>query len=407
MNKFKKSELSEKNYFEDDNGIKINKLLTLIEDSDYYQNIIDYFKLDVSDETLIEIPGARTMFAVLNSISKKYKKVDLLSNLNDIYFNYDDDEFKIEFLNTMTNPYFNNLEINELAALPIHSGERDFFTNLFDMDKYARQLINRGHRDILNQNLELLKSKEDYVKRYRLLHSIEDNNFFLRAIISEDRYFNYDNNLTFVIALLKLHYEKQASGVEYYLSYSEYNESYLRLYFRTSEIKELKGVGYLQNMLLVSNDEIKREALRFSTICSINFKTSNDTTERLFIKPKDIKNKVLSISHGTGPDCAFESLEKFVKSKDIFESLCEEIKSVASIKEHNQIIHLVRSKIENSNTESIKKSKEDLKKVLLKDIKNTTQLLETFNKLMLLDVLEIDAKEYLRYVIYDALVDRK
>ena len=179
MNKFKKSELSEKNYFEDDNGIKINKLLRLIEGSEYYQNIIDYFELDVNDETLIEIPGSRTMFAVLNSISKKYKKVDLLSNLNDIYFNYDDDEFKIEFLNTMTNPYFNNLEINELAALPIHSGERDFFTNLFDMDKYARQLINRGHRDILNQNLELLKSKEDYVKRYRLLHSIEDNNFFL------------------------------------------------------------------------------------------------------------------------------------------------------------------------------------------------------------------------------------
>ena len=67
----------------------------------------------------------------------------------------------------------------------------------------------------------------------------------------------------------------------------------------------------------------------------------------------------------------------------------------------------MRTKIENSTTESIKKSKEDLKKVLLKDIKNTTQLLETFNKLMLLDGLEIDAKEYLRYIIYEALIERK
>ena len=297
MNRFNKKELSEKNYFEDDNGIRMNKLLQLIESSEYYNNIINYFEIDANDETLIQIPGARTMFTVLKKISKEFVKVDLLSNLKDIYFNYEED-FKIEFVNTMANPYFNEIEINDLAALPIHSGERDFFSNLYEMDKYARQLINKGHRDILNQNLELLKSKEDYVKRYRLLHSVEDNTFYLRAIISEDRYYNYDNNLTFVIALLKLHFETKASGVQYYLSFSEYNESYLRLYFRTSEMKELEGIGHLQNMLLVSNDEIKREALRFSTICSINYKTSNDTEERLYIKPKDIKNKVLSITHG-------------------------------------------------------------------------------------------------------------
>jgi hypothetical protein len=406
MNEFSKRELSEKNFFEDDNGIQINKLLTLIKNNDYFKNVIDYFELDENDSTLINIPGARTMFTVLKSISMDFIKVDLLSSLSDIHFNHNDC-FKIEFANTNINQYFNSIGINELIALPIHSGERDFFTNLFDMDKYAKQLINRGHKDILNQNLELLKSKENYIKRYRLLHKVKDNTFYLRAIISEDRYYNYDNNLTFVIALLKLHFESESSNVKYHLSFSEYNESYLRLYFRTSEMKELKRVGYLQNILLVSNDEIKREALKFSTICSINFKTINDSTERLFIKPKDIKNNVLSISHGTGPDRAFKSLEKFVRSKDIFKNLCDEIKSVANIKEHNQIVYLVLSKIENSNTKSIKKSKDELKKVLLKDIKNTIQLLETFNKLMLLDGLEIDAKEYLRYVIYDALVNRK
>jgi len=37
----------------------------------------------------------------------------------------------------------------------------------------------------------------------------------------------------------------------------------------------------------------------------------------------------------------------------------------------------------------------------------TTQLLETFNKLMHLGGLEIDAKEYLRYLIYEALFNRR
>lgn len=59
MKNFNKQELLEKNHFEDDKGIKINKLLQIIEDSDYYQNILDYFKLDKDDDTFIEIPGGK------------------------------------------------------------------------------------------------------------------------------------------------------------------------------------------------------------------------------------------------------------------------------------------------------------------------------------------------------------
>ena len=65
------------------------------------------------------------------------------------------------------------------------------------------------------------------------------------------------------------------------------------------------------------------------------------------------------------------------------------------------------SKIDNSNTGEIKKFKDELKKILQVEIKNTTQLLEIFNKLMFLEGLEIDAKEYLRYLIYEALINRK
>lgn len=179
------------------------------------------------------------------------------------------------------------------------------------------------------------------------------------------------------------------------------------MYFRTSETKELKGIGFLENILQISNDEIKREALRFSSICSIWFTNSHNENQNLFIKPRDVKSRVLSITHGTGPNKAFQNLEDFVKSKEIFEELSKEIEGIAKIKSHNQIVHLVKSKIEKSNTVEIKKYKDDLIKLLYKDVKTTTQLLEIFNKLMLLKGLEIDAKEYLRYLIYEALVERR
>ena len=105
--------------------------------------------------------------------------------------------------------------------------------------------------------------------------------------------------------------------------------------------------------------------------------------------------------------CPFENFENFSVAKENFNKLFEEIEIITKIKEHNQIVHLVRSKIENSNTNDIKKFKTELIKMLSIDIKTTTQLLETFNKLIFLEGLEIDAKEYLRYLLYEVLTNSK
>ncbi len=403
MEKFRKRTL--KNFNISDEGIKVNKLLTLIEDSPYYENILKYFNIKSNNGEFIEIEGANTLFTVIKALNKRYVKVDLISSLKNIYFNYSDG-FSIKFSDLTTDDYFKDYDKETIYAKPIHSGERDFFSNLYDIDKYAGNLIKKGYGDILDQNLELLKSRQEHVRKYRLIHDLDEDKFYIRAIVSEGRYYNYDNSITLVIALLKLHFETKTSGIKYFLHSCEFNESFIRIFFKTSELKELKGVGFLENTLQVSNDEIKREALRFSNVCSISFKDSKDNDQSLFIKPKDVKSKVLSITHGTGPDRAFKNLEGFAKSKEIFQTMFEDIKSISKIKKHNQILHLVRSKIENSTTVDIKRSKEELKKILLRDIKSTTQLLETFNKLMLLEGLEIDAKEYLRYLIYEALIDR-
>ena len=406
MNKFNKKSVSKENLFNGDDGVEISVLLTLIENSNYYKDILEYFNIKANDNSKINIKGAKTLFTVIKKLDEKYSKQDLVSNLSDINFDYEKG-FAVQFNNLTTNPYLANLKINSLKATPIHSGERDFFSNLYEIDKYASKLIKSKFTDILDQNLALLKTKGEHSKKYRLIHDSEDNTFYLRAIVSEDRYQNYDNSLTVVIALLKLHFEMISTNVIYDLYSFEYNESFIRMFFKTSETLELKGVGFLENAIQVSNDEIKREALKFSNVCSIIFEDAKNAEQRLVIKPKDIKSKVLSITHGTGPKKAFKNLENFTQAKENFTSLYKEIEIITKLKDHNQIVHLVKSKIENSNTVEIKKYKEELKKVLLIEIKTTTQLLETFNKLIFLEGLEIDAKEYLRYLIYEALINRK
>ena len=406
MENFKKRTLNSDDFIKGDNGIEVDKLLTLIEESKYLEEIKSYFEVSKLKDQFISIKGASTLFTILKSMDLRYKKIDLRSNLRDIQFDYEK-EFGLVFNNLRESEYFSETKREIIKAIPIHSGERDFFQNLYSIDKYAASLLKNGYRDILDQNLESLKSKEEHIRRYRLIHDTKEDEFYLRAIISEDRYFNYNNNIAFVIALLKLHYESLNSDTKYEIAFSEFNESAIRVYFNTTELKSIEGVGYLQNTIQVSNDEIKKEALKFSTVASILFKDKNEEEENLYIKPKDVKSKVLSITHGTGPKKAFDNLNDFTRSSEIFENLYQDVKKVSKIKDHGQILHLVRIKIENSNTEEIKKRKDDMKKFLLVEIKTTIQLLEVFNKLIMLEGLEIDGKEYLRYLIYEALIDRK
>lgn len=407
MNKFSKKSIFLNEYYDNDSGIQLNTLLTLIKDHPYHSKILSYFNITPNSDIFIAIPGAQTLFSILTSINQSFIKEDIVSSLQNISFDHSN-QFSIVFRNIEAEKLFKDSKKSTIVAQPIHSAQVDFFKNVYDINKYASKLLSLGYKDILDANLDLLKTKKEHKRKYRLLHEIETDLYYLRAIVSEKRYYDYNNNIAFIIALLKLYTEMQNSDIKYELSICEYNQSFISMYFKTTDFKELKGIGYLENTLQISNDELKREALRFSSLCTISFQGKNKEEQKLFIKPKDIKSKVLTITHGTGVNKAFDNLEDFVKSKEIFENLYQEIATITKIKDHGQIVHLVKSKIQNATSEDIKKYKHELLKPLIYNtIKTTTELLETFNKLILLEGLEIDAKEYLRYLIYEALINRK
>lgn len=183
MEKFNKRELKQESFLSNDDGIEINKLLSLINNHEYYSNILSYFNIDKDSQEKINIKGAKTLYTILKSIDENYKKIDLKSNLQDIYFDYTKG-FSIRFSDLSSNIYFNETVREEIIATPIHSAERDFFSNLYEIDKYASKLIASKYNDILDKNLELLKSKNKHVRKYRLLHDSKEDKFYLRAIIS-------------------------------------------------------------------------------------------------------------------------------------------------------------------------------------------------------------------------------
>ena len=153
MNKFSKKNIDKNDFFAGDDGITIDNLLLLIKGSEYYQNVLNYFQIEENDTTKINIPGSKTLFTILNSSNKKLRKEDIKVELQNIKFDYSS-KFGIVFNNIQENEYLKNKNINSLKAYPIHSAEKDFFSNLYDIDKYASKLLNNGFKDILDYFVE-------------------------------------------------------------------------------------------------------------------------------------------------------------------------------------------------------------------------------------------------------------
>lgn len=406
MDKFKRKSITKQMIPVTDQGVTVAELLSITVDNDLSKLLLKLLNTDEIHNEFIAIKGAQTLVNIQKSINNRFKKEDLKSSISNVSL-YNDDEFTINFNNAIDNIYFQNLNQRQLSTIPIYSATREFFSELYQMDRYATKLISEGHKEILEANLQMLKSVHDSSKRFRILHDKEENLFYLRGIISLYNYFNYDNNLAVVLALLSLHKEMKKTGIEYSLSLCEYNESFIRMFFGSSEFKELDSIGRVKNIIEVSNDEIRREALRFTGVCSIEFGNTDGQQSELFIRPQEIKSRILSIGHNRVPKTAIEELANIENSTTVHSNLYDDILKIKNINNPEQIKHLVRSKVENAKTDDVKRFKVQILHELNGVAMNIIQLLTMFSKIELLAGEDIEAAEFIRFVIYQALIERK
>lgn len=389
-----------------DEGVKVSELLNIVQDNELSNKLLELLEVHNIEDEFIKIKGAKTLVDVQKGINERYQKEDLDSKVSDISL-YNNMEFAINFNKVENSIYFKKLGLQQVSTIPIYSATREFFSDLYQMDKYASSLITDGQKVILETNLEMLKKVCEHSKRYRILHDKNENLFYLRGIISLQKYFNYDNNLALLIALLTLHSETKKTGITYSMKLCEYNESFIRIFFESSEITQLETIGNVKNIIEVSNDEVRREALRFTGVCSIVFGNNEGSNNELYINPKEIKSRILSIGHNRIPRTAIDELANIDNTRTIHANLFVDIQKIAKIKNPEEIKFLVRDKVENAKTAEVKKLKSKLLTELNKQATDLIQLLTIFSKVELLAGEDIDALEYLRFIIYQALIDKK
>ena len=104
---------------------------------------------------------------------------------------------------------------------------------------------------------------------------------------------------------------------------------------------------------------------------------------------------------------AIEELSHISDAGNIHTSLFEDIATITQIKSPEQIKFLLKRKVESAKGDSIKRYKKQILDTLNESTSNIIQLLTLFKKIELIANEDIDAIEYIRYIVYQALIDRK
>ena len=88
-------------------------------------------------------------------------------------------------------------------------------------------------------------------------------------------------------------------------------------------------------------------------------------------------------------------------------SLFDDISKIANIKEPEQIKFLIKRKVEKAKSEEIKRYKGEILRELNNSVSNVIELLNVFKKIELLASEDIETTEYLRFIMYQVLIERR
>ncbi|OUJ69073.1 hypothetical protein [Hymenobacter crusticola] len=406
-----------KDYLPQDKGILVKDALKLIEHSPFADKLCELLGIDSIKDDFINIPGATMLVNSVDTESKHYLKLDITSDYLDLGFNksYDEKSIEIKFSNLKDVSFPNStleahselLEEGSITAAPVYSSKSALFARLHSLSNYANELFKNGHGSLVIKNLELLRdifSKEDsrLVQKYRLLKDKEDK-YFLRGIVS-NKYVDYNIGVSVFIALISLHKNILGSKDSYIISLCEYSESHIRVFFEKVGFEKVGNTCQVKHMIQLSNDELKREALKFSGIASILYKSGSETRE-IYLAPREIDYEIASIHHSYKPKKAIEKLELANDIKGIEKKLYNDISFIENIKEPDQIRHLLQKRV-NGDTNLKPFIVGDIAKTLDEEIRTIHQLFDIMYKLDIV-ISDIDSKEYLRYLLYNMLKEEK
>ncbi|QEC75768.1 hypothetical protein [Mucilaginibacter ginsenosidivorax] len=405
MSKFYRESLERQELIDDNILVTVKKTLKLIENSEFYKELVALFKIDEQSNESIPILGLNKL---INSIIYKdgqYEKFDFPVNLCDVSLNRFTDSGSI-ILNILIDKSEVQTEKSKiLLAETAYNAKSDYFESAYKLDQFAKFCFKERHTKLLQDNIRILnehyQNSNDYNRNFRVLKT-SDGEYFVRAITSTTHYNNYGIRFALFTATLSLKNLMTTQGWEFRVNRAEYDESHIKVFFEKVGTKFIKGIGTIKYIIEMSNDEIKREAMKFSAVYSI---LSEDY--EIYVKPEKLKTELISIQHNFNPSTVFahlSTMNEFITKSE--SEIMEDIGELNNINNPDELRYLLLRKVELTKNNEIKQERAGLTKLLQVKINTISELLSLMGKVDLI-VSDLETKEYLRYLFYDVLNKRK
>jgi hypothetical protein len=388
--------------------VYLKDCLKLIDNSEYKEELVELYGFDLIKDKPLFISGLNIVMGRIIEYDNIFSKIDITTHVSSVNYaglGFVDQNQILLRINNINNL---NIEQDSIIVETRYNTKKDFFDGFYKMDKFANFCIRENLQNLIEQNIEVLNEKfsrsKAYIKSYRLLQDNEYD-YFLRAITSINRYYDYNIRLSLFVSIVSLYKTIESTGVNYSINYCEFTESFIRIYFKKDIAKAIKNVGVINFSLEMNNDEIKREAFKFSGVFTISM-VQEEREINIHIKPKKLKTPLLSVKHSCLPATLVENLSHLtVYISQIEEEMERDLIDISNITNVDHLRFFMLRKIENSRNEELKKYKKQIIETLTGKINHINQLLILMDKVNEI-VLEFELKEYLRYLYYEILTNK-
>lgn len=394
-------------FSDEDEGILVKEALKLVKNSVYREEILDVFKLSEIEDEFIEVPGARKLLETILSMEEQVVKLDLDTFLNKVRCNKftESGQAILEISDIKDEETRKILKSDMIEAETRYSVRADYFNGLYDIDKYISFLLKNGYEDIIDTNIAMLEKKNEDKNKQKKLRLILNGHErpLIRAITSVDRYKDYNLAFSVFVTLIQLHELNKTNGDSFRVSHFSLTESEIKIIFKRRETFKYIDSSRLSFALELTNDEIKREAVRLNGIYSISVK--KDRT--VYLKPKEGVSTILNFNHSSNLNTVKSKLSVLHQKVEAFiEETIDDFEFSKKVKNPDDIrLHLV-AKVLRSREKEFQRYKDEILNTLSQRVSTTFQLLDTLGLIEeIISDEDIQAKDFWHFKVYQTLVE--
>ena len=428
-----------------DQGITVAQALVLLDDSEYRESILAALGIDEIAGDMIAIPGAAALVKSVLETDAEFEKFDLKRRYEKLTFLRPDEDDDYREKDVLIEFNANDEGRGIIVASPAYNAQPDLLEKTGSMRNYARKLIDHERIDMVFHDLEQVRtiynadSDEPHEYSYRLIKDLDSGDHYYRAITSTTHYKDYNIKLSVFVFLVAIHRLMQATGDEYILNRAEHTDSRIKAFFEKIGQLHQSPLGKVKFLIELRNNEVKEGSVKFSGVCAlvyeekelgmvpnttapaVEFDTYEDEygdegqinpsqTQDIYLtpRPNKLKYKIESIKHNVSPGKAMPRMMVAEKVKEVENLLYADLAMAADANTLEKIRLIIKSKIKALPASSFLGAyKGQLNNSVPETLNNVEELLRMVGKLNLIVPNEnANAKDYLRYMFFEAIVER-